>query len=337
MRRSTRPTPEETSTGTCRCVPAVDARPTPEDATTGTCRCVPAVDARPTPEDATTRAICVPRHVPGHVPGPARGRRTALAGAFLALATIVASCSGAADPPTPPSTHLVVFAAASLTRVLQAADPAFESSHPGVTLTVSPGASSALRVQIEQGAPADVFLSADTVNAEALVSDGLASGPAIPFAGNELTMIVPVANPAHLTSPADLARPGIRIVAAGPQVPITKYAGQVVGRLAEQPGYGPDFAARYAANVVSHEDDVSAVVAKVALGEGNAAIVYETDARSSSQVRAIPIPAAANVPATYAGVVVASSAHVADARTFLDWLAGPGGQAILAQFGFLAP
>jgi molybdate transport system substrate-binding protein len=230
-----------------------------------------------------------------------------------------------------------VFAAASLTRVLQAADPAFESSHPGVTLTVSPGASSALRVQIEQGAPADVFLSADTVNAEALVSDGLASGPAIPFAGNELTMIVPVANPAHLTSPADLARPGIRIVAAGPQVPITKYAGQVVGRLAEQPGYGPDFAARYAANVVSHEDDVSAVVAKVALGEGNAAIVYETDARSSSQVRAIPIPAAANVPATYAGVVVASSAHVADARTFLDWLAGPGGQAILAQFGFLAP
>ena len=230
-----------------------------------------------------------------------------------------------------------MFAAASLTRVLQATGPVFESSHPGVTLIVSPGASSALRVQIEQGAPADVFLSADTVNAQALVTDGLASGVAVPFAGNELTMIVPGANPAHLSSPAGLARPGIRIIAAGPQVPITKYADQVVGKLADQPGYGPDFAARYAANVVSHEDDVSAVVAKVALGEGDAAIVYETDARSSPQVRAIPIPAAANVPATYAGVVVASSAHEEDARAFLEWLAGPAGRAILARFGFLAP
>jgi molybdate transport system substrate-binding protein len=319
---------------------SLSARATPEFATstpeTGAARvrsCSPEVDARPTPREAADHAIDVSRRVPGR----ARGRRTAVVGAYLALATVVASCSGAADPPTPPSTHLVVFAAASLTRVLQSVQPAFESSHPGVTLTMSPGASSALRVQIEQGAPADVFLSADTVNAQALVSERLTSGPAIPFAGNELTMIVPVANPAHLGSPADLARPGIRIVAAGPQVPITKYANQVVVKLAEQPGYGPDFAARYAANVVSHEDDVSAVVAKVALGEGDAAIVYETDAKSSSQVRALPIPATANVPATYAGVVVASTAHVADARAFLDWLAGPGGRAILERFGFLAP
>ena len=307
-------------------------RPAPEEAARD-CSGAPAIETRPTSEQAASRAI----DVPARIPGRSRARRTALAGAFLALATIVASCSGAADPPAPSSAHIIVFAAASLTRVLQAADAAFESSHPGVTLTVSAGASSALRVQIEQGAPADVFLSADTINAQALVTDRLTSGPAIPFAGNELTMIVPVANPAHLSSPADLARPGIRIVAAGPQVPITKYAVQVVGKLAEQPGYGPDFAARYAANVVSHEDDVSAVVAKVALGEGDAAIVYETDARSSPHVRAIAIPAAANVPATYAGVVVASSTHVGDARAYLDWLAGPGGRAILAQFGFLAP
>ena len=96
----------------------------------------------------------------------------------------------------------------------------------------------------------------------------------------------------------------MKIIAAGDEVPITKYATQVVDNLAREPGYPADFAAAYAANVVSREDNVKAVVAKIELGEGDAAIVYVTDAKASTKVATVDIPAGANVPATYAGVVV---------------------------------
>ncbi len=265
-------------------------------------------------------------------------RGTTRGAAALLVFAIVSGCGSSAVATARPSqARLVVFAAASLSTALATAVPEFEQTHPGVTLTVSPGASSALRVQIEQGAPADVFLSADTVNATALVGEKLTNGGATPFAGNELTVIVPASNRAGITSPADLARPGVRVVAAGSQVPITRYAEQVVANLARQPGYPANFAAKYESNVVSHEDDVSAVVAKVALGEGDAAIVYVTDAKASTEVHAIPLPAAANVPATYDGVVIGTSAHLADAHAFLAWLAGPPGRSVLARFGFLPP
>jgi molybdate transport system substrate-binding protein len=266
--------------------------------------------------------------------------RSAAAGAPAAGAEPASAGAGAAAGAGSSVTEripLVVLGAASLTTALAVVVPAYEAAHPGVSLRVSTGASSALRVQVEQGAPADVFLSADTVNAQALVDERLSSGAAVPFAGNELTVIVPLANPARITSPAGLAAPGVRVVAAGPSVPITKYANLVVANLARQPGYPADFAARYAANVVSQEQDVRAVVAKIEVGEGDGAIVYTTDARASTLVRAVAIPAAANVPATYAGVVVRSSAHVAAATAFLAWLAGPAGRAILGRFGFLAP
>jgi molybdate transport system substrate-binding protein len=232
---------------------------------------------------------------------------------------------------------LTVFAAASLGRVLEDATAAYESSHPGVTVTVSTGSSTALRTQIEQGAPADLLLSADTANPKALVDDGLAPGPPVDFARNLLTVVVPAANPAGIRGPADLARTGVRVVAAGDGVPITKYATQVVASLARQPGYPADFAARYAANIVSHEDDVAAVVAKVSLGEGDAAIVYVTDAAGASGIEAIPIPAAANAAAAYAGVVVGGSRQADEARAFLDWFTGADGRAILGRFGFLPP
>jgi molybdate transport system substrate-binding protein len=233
--------------------------------------------------------------------------------------------------------QLTVFAAASLQGVLDEAKTAYEAAHPGTTLTVSTGSSAALETQIELGAPADVFLSADTANAQKLVADGFASGSPVVFARNELTVIVPKDDPAGVASPADLAKPGLRIIAAGDAVPITRYANQLVANLAALPGYPADFAAAYEANVASREDDVKAVLAKVELGEGDAGIVYVTDAAASSKVRTIPVPAAANVPATYAGAVVKDSAQPDAARAFLDWLAGSGGQAILARFGFLPP
>ena len=118
---------------------------------------------------------------------------------------------------------------------------------------------------------------------------------------------MPTANPAGIKTPADLAKSGVKVIAAGDEVPITKYATQLVDNLAKEAGYPADFAAEYAANVASKEDNVKAVVAKIELGEGDAGIVYVTDAKASTKVTTVDVPDAANVPATYAGVVVKAS------------------------------
>jgi molybdate transport system substrate-binding protein len=239
--------------------------------------------------------------------------------------------------PTTAPVELTILAAASLKGAMDAAKTAYEAANPGVTLVISTDSSSALETKIEQGAPADVFLSADTTNPARLVTGGFATGSPVVFAGNKLTVIVPMDNPAGINSPADLAKAGVKIIAAGATVPITKYATLLVGNLAREPGYPAGFEAAYAANVVSMEENVKAVVAKVELGEGDAAIVYATDARASTTVKTIDVPAMANVPASYAGVVVRASANQAAAQAFLTWLAGADGQAVLATFGFLPP
>jgi molybdate transport system substrate-binding protein len=274
--------------------------------------------------------------------------RSRLAAALVALALVLAACSSGATPapsaPTPSAAasaaaaaSLTIYAAASLKAVLAKAQTAYQAANPGTTLAISTDSSSALETKIEQGAPADVFLSADTTNPQKLVDTGLAAGTVTKFAGNLLTVIVPMANPAGIKTPADLARPGIKVIAAGDTVPITKYATQLVANLAKQPGYPADFVAQYTANIVTREDNVAAVVAKIELGEGDAGIVYVTDAKTSTKVMTIAVPDAANVPATYGGVVVKASPNVAAAQAFLAWLAGPDGQAILASFGFLPP
>ena len=278
-----------------------------------------------------------------------RSRVTTLL-ATMALVLMGCSSGGATSPSaaraTPVATgeviasanvELTVFGAASLKGVLDMAKAAYETATPGTTVAISTDSSSALEMQIEQGAPADLFLSADTTNPKKLVDRGFADGASVTFAGNKLTVIVPAANPAAVTTPADLAKPGIKVIAAGPEVPITKYATQLVGNLAKEAGYPADFAAKYAANVASQEDNVKAVVAKIELGEGDGGIVYVTDAKASNKVAPIDVPDTANVPATYAGVVVKASKNAAAAKNFLDWFAGPGGQAILSEFGFLPP
>jgi molybdate transport system substrate-binding protein len=268
--------------------------------------------------------------------------------ALIALvALVVGACStGGLHPLTPVETpvvgtpipaNLTVYGAASLKAALAKVKTAYEGAHPGTTLTVSTDSSAALEAKIEQGAPVDVFLSADTANPQKVVDKGLASGPVVPFAGNLLTVIVPADNPAAIRTPADLARSGVKVIAAADSVPITKYATQLVANLARQAGYPADFASAYGANIVSREDNVAAVVAKVELGEGDAGIVYGTDALTSTKVVTIAVPGTANVPATYGGVVVKTSDNVSPATAFLAWLAGPDGQAILGSFGFLPP
>ena len=233
--------------------------------------------------------------------------------------------------------NLTVFGAASLKGALDKAKTAYEAANPGTTLTVATDSSSALETQIEQGAPADVFLSADTANPKKLVDGGFASGTPTVFAGNKLTLVTPTDNPGGLTSPMDLAKSGIKVIAAGDDVPITKYTTQLVANLAKQPGASATFVDAYSANVVSKEDNVKALIAKIELGEGDAGIVYVTDAAASQKVKTLDVPDAANVPATYSGVVVKASPNQDAASKFMAWFAGPDGQAILSSFGFLPP
>ena len=276
----------------------------------------------------------------GSTASPAASAASVAPSAATSLAPS-ASASAAASASAPAgTTNLTVLAAASLKAVMAKATSAYTAANPGVTFTVSTDASSALATQITQGAPADVFLSADTTNPKKLSDGGLTAGPPQDFAGNLLAVIVPASNPADIQTPADLAKAGVKIIAAGDAVPITKYATQLVANLAKQPGYPADFVAKYNANIVSKEDNVSAVVAKIATGNGDAAICYVTDAKTAGdKVKTNPptVPTDANVPATYAGVVIKASSHLDASNAFLTWLIGPDGQAILASFGFLPP
>jgi molybdate transport system substrate-binding protein len=271
------------------------------------------------------------------------------------LALVLAACSGSGSSPSTsaaatsapsavPSAAgssgaaLTVYGAASLKAALTKAKAAYETANPGMTVTISTDSSSALETQIEQGAPADVFLSADATNPQKLVDKGLAAGGLVPFAGNKLTIVVPSANPAGITSPKDLANPGVKVIAAGDSVPITRYATQLVGNLAREAGYPADFVAKYTANIASKEDNVAALLSKIALDQGDAGIVYVTDATGAADtVKTIDVPDSANVPAAYDGVVIKASQNPVAAKAFLDWFAGPDGQAILTGLGFLPP
>ena len=247
----------------------------------------------------------------------------------VALAVFV-GCSSAPAAPA----QLTVLAASSLSSSLSDLSAAWKTTHPNTTLVTSTGATSALRTQIDQGSPADVLLGADTTNAQALIDEGDGVGPLTKFATNLLTVIVPASNPKGIQTPADLAKPGVCVIGAGADVPITKYATQLVTNLAARPEYGADFAARYTANVCSMEDNVGAVVNKVSLGEGDAAIVYVTDARSAANVATIAVPADSNVLATYGGVAVKASTSASTAADFLTWMRGTEAQAVLAAHGF---
>jgi len=257
----------------------------------------------------------------------------------LAVALAVAfpvGCEAAPTPSASAAVELTVLAAASLRDALEAARTVYEAATPGVRLVLGFEASSTIRVQIEQGAPGDVFLAADTANPERLAAAGLTDGAPIAFASNTLVIVTPSDDPAGIAGPFDLARPGVRVVAAGPEVPISVYASRAIAALAALPDAPASFAEAVEANVVSREDNVRAVAAKIELGEGDAAIVYATDARAAG-LREVPLPGAAQVTATYAAAQLSGALEPVAARAFLAWLLGPAGRETLAGAGFGPP
>jgi len=261
---------------------------------------------------------------------------TAAPSAAPASAAPSSSAAGSKAPVTAAPGSLLVFAASSLTAAYKDIGTAY-TAKTGTPITFSFDSSATLEAQIEQGAPADVFASADTTNPDKLVKANLAAGAPVNFAGNVLTIIVPGTGTPAVTQPQDLARSGVKVIAAGDSVPITKYANQLVANLAKQSGYPADFAANYSANIASKEDNVKGIVTKIELGEGDGGIVYVTDAKASTKVKTVAVPDDANVPATYAAVGVKASKMSSQAQDFLNFVTSADGQAILAKYGFLPP
>lgn len=240
--------------------------------------------------------------------------------------TLVAGPARGAEP-------LRVLAAASLTDSFNEITAAFEKAHPGSKVELSFAGSQVLRTQIEQGAPADVFASADLVHAEALKTSGLLKTYDV-FARNSL-VVVAAAGKGKVDRLEDLARPGVKIVIAGPTVPAGRYAREVIAKLARSGTHGKDLEARVKANIVSEETNVRVVLSKVALGEADAGLVYRTDASDAGdKVRTLAIPDAHNVVAAYPIGVLAGSADAKRAQAFVAFVTSAAGQAILHAHGF---
>lgn len=229
---------------------------------------------------------------------------------------------------------LHIFAAASLTDAFTEMGKVFEATHQGVSVEFNFAGSQVLRTQIEQGAEADVFASADRVQAEALQGKDLLGKTSI-FARNMLVVVTP-AEAARVTGLMHLARPGMKIVIAGPTVPVGRYTGQALKKMAGSGLYGDDYQTRVQTNVVSQESNVRAVLAKVALGEADAGFVYRTDALTApAKVLVLTIPDRLNVIAEYPIGIVAGAGLRDRAGEFVDFVTGPEGRAILSKYGFL--
>jgi molybdate transport system substrate-binding protein len=269
----------------------------------------------------------------GDPTGPARWaaprfRGTVALVVVLAVLGFVAGCGSdssttALTPDTPGSTTSVtgavtVFAAASLTGAFEEVAEAFEEANPGVEVTLNFAASSALVQQIDEGAPADVFASADAANMQKALDAGSIAG--------EPQIVVEPGNPKGISGVTDLAEPGVIYVTAAPDVPIGSYSAMVLQK------------AGVIVSPSSLERDVRAVVTKVTSGEADAGIVYATDVKAAgAKAEGIDIPAELNVAATYPVAVTEAAANNAAAAAWIGFLTGPDGRAILAEHGFGAP
>lgn len=249
-----------------------------------------------------------------------------------------ATPSGIAMPVAPPSDlsmfpdasgSLTVFAAASLADAFTRIGDDLEAAHPGLDITFNFAGSQSLVTQLASGARADVVALASASHATAASEEGLVAGEPVLFARNHLAVVVPAANPGSIDDARDLANDGIKVVLALPEVPAGAYARAAICAMGDRA-----FVDAVAANVVSEEEDVRGVLAKVELGEADAGIVYRTDALAGGDaVRAIPLPETAD-PAVAYPIAPVKDGDAAIAGAFIDYVRSDEGQATLADFGF---
>lgn len=230
---------------------------------------------------------------------------------------------------------LKVFAASSLKESFEAIAAEYKRENPGDEVELNFGGSQALKQQIQQGAPADVFASADQANMDDLKGLGLEADDQV-FAKNRLVVVVPKDGKA--ASLKGLARPGVKVVTADGNVPVGRYTAQVLARMSKDGLYGDDFQKGVQANTVSREANVRNVLMKVSLGEADAGFVYATDAVTAGEkVRVLEIPARVNAVASYPIAALSKSDSPEKARKFIALVLGEKGQGFLKERGFLPP
>jgi molybdate transport system substrate-binding protein len=225
-----------------------------------------------------------------------------------------------------PSGEITVFAAASLTESFDAMAKQFQKKHPDVDVRLNYDASSNLATQINQGAPADVFASADADNLQKTIDAGTVTRPPVVFATNRLEIAVEKGNPKKIKRLADLQKPGLVLVMCADQVPCGKYASQSLAM------------AGVTVSPASKEENAKATLSKVSIGEADASIVYVTDVRAAKGTTSgVKIPDEVNVIATYPIGVVKASQNATAAKAWVKFVKSKEGQAILRKFGFLPP
>ncbi|SDP43761.1 molybdate transport system substrate-binding protein [Pedococcus dokdonensis] len=261
--------------------------------------------------------------------------------AGLALLLTTAACgSGSSDDESPQgggssstlsgggelTGTVTVFAAASLKKTFTEIGAEFEKAHPGVTVTFNFAGSSDLVAQIQQGAPADVFASADTKNMDKATGDSLTAAAPVAFASNTLEIAVPPGNPAKIAGLADLARPGVKVVLCAPEVPCGAAAAKVeaAGKIDLKP--------------VSEEQSVTDVLGKVTAQEADAGLVYVTDVKGAGDaVEGVEFPESSSAVNTYPIAALKNSRNATAAAAFVQAVTGDLGQGILAAAGFGKP
>jgi molybdate transport system substrate-binding protein len=253
---------------------------------------------------------------------------------LFTLFFVVGCGADAAEEEAAEPQEITVFAASSLTDAFNEMAEAFKAQNEGVAVVLNYAGSTQLAAQLSEGAAADVFASANSTQMQVAVDAGrITAGSEKLFVSNRLTVIVPADNPAGITALEDLAQPGVQMILAVTGVPVRQYTDEIVAT------FPADFQENFYANMVSEEENVRQVSAKVALGEADAGIVYTSDVTPdiADQVLQIAIPEAQNVVATYPIAPLADAAAPTLAQSFINFVLSEDGQAILARWGFGAP
>jgi molybdate transport system substrate-binding protein len=250
---------------------------------------------------------------------------------FAAVGLLLLACGGtssaspaSSSPSATPAGTVNVLAAASLTGAFNKIGDQLHAKYAGLTVKSSYAGSPTLLTQIQQGAPGDVFASADQANMQKVASGDLNQGQPQVFAHNRLEITVQAGNPKHIRQVSDLSNPAVKVVVCAPGVPCGTYATTVFGK------------AGIKVTPVSQETDVKSVLSKVSLGEADAGIVYVTDVKAAgSSVQGVQIPDDLNIIADYPIAQLKSEQNATGAKTFVDYVLGSQGQKVLKSYGFI--
>ena len=252
-------------------------------------------------------------------------------GVMLAVLLLAVSAGYAQEPK-----ELTVFTAASLTGAFGEIGQMYKNE-TGISVAFNFDGSQALRTQLENGAYADVFASANVKQMNAVKNEGLMNNSSVViFTKNKLSLIVPKDNPAKIINLSDLAKPGLKIVMGTKDVPVGDYTLQILSKLGNDSAYGPDYKAKVLSNVISQETNVNYVVTKVALGEADAGFAYVSDITENltSKVDKIAIPDEYNVIAEYPMGILRESKYPVQSQKFISRVLSDEGKAVLEKYGF---